>query len=209
MHDAPRRRGDIRRIQMVCDDPAVDDVVAACAELSHHCICHIGGDDKVVKAAYKARGYRLQVTFPFMVLDLNRRIRAESAFPCRRILTPEDAERVKRAARDVVMIAPGLLQPGDQDIRMYAPFDGDEAVGWVSSVRAISGVRYVSSAYVFEAYRRRGIGRALMSAMLDDDAALGARYSVLTSSVAGRSLYPSLGYEQIGLMKVFVAPKKK
>ena len=107
------------------------------------------------------------------------------------------------------MVARELLQPGDQDIRMYAPFDGDRAVGWVSSVRGTSGVRYVSSAYVFESHRRQGIGRALMSCMLDDDAAFGTRHSVLTSSVAGRTLYPSLGYEQIGLMKIFVAPKAK
>jgi hypothetical protein len=42
-----------------------------------------------------------------------------------------------------------------------------------------------------------------MSALLHDDAAYGVSYSALLSSKEGARFYPSLGYEQHGLLLVF------
>jgi predicted acetyltransferase len=61
--------------------------------------------------------------------------------------------------------------------------------------------------YVVKSHRRRGIARALMTAMLEDDARHGARHSVLLSSTAGSKLYPTVGYEQIGLLQLSASKK--
>jgi predicted acetyltransferase len=61
---------------------------------------------------------------------------------------------------------------------------------------------------VVAAQRRRGIGTALLAKMLRDDRAHGARQSVLLASHAGALLYPHVGYEQIGMLLMFVRRKK-
>jgi predicted acetyltransferase len=61
--------------------------------------------------------------------------------------------------------------------------------------------------HVDPAHRRRGIGRALLARMLQDDRALGSRCSVLTASHTGALLYPRLGYERIGTLFMF-APRR-
>lgn len=62
--------------------------------------------------------------------------------------------------------------------------------------------------HVCPSHRRRGIGQALLSKMLRDDRARGSRCSVLTASHTGALLYPSVGYEQIGMLFMF-APRKE
>lgn len=92
---------------------------------------------------------------------------------------------------------------------------GETPVGWVRSVSTGSGPsagsdsRWVANLFVRSDYRRRGIGRSLMSAMLNEDAALGASYSALLASKTGALLYPQLGYELHGHLLVLVPPKKR
>jgi len=62
--------------------------------------------------------------------------------------------------------------------------------------------------YVQAQFRRRGIARALMSEMLRDDRAGGAKLAVLTASHAGAKLYPIVGYKQIGTLMLYT-PKKQ
>lgn len=63
---------------------------------------------------------------------------------------------------------------------------------------------YVSRVYTAEAYRRRGLGRALMRRILADEHARGARWSVLSASAQGVGLYAGLGYHSLGTLHVLV-----
>src|SRR5207244_7275352 len=92
-------------------------------------------------------------------------------------------------------------------IRLYGAFDNETPVGWVRSVSTHSDCNWVSNLFVHPDYRRRGIGKSLMSAMLNEDASYGVEYSALLASQTGALLYPHLGYEQQGLLLVFVPPK--
>jgi predicted acetyltransferase len=62
--------------------------------------------------------------------------------------------------------------------------------------------------YVQPAYRRRGIARAMLSRMLQDDQRGGANHAVLLASHTGAKLYPVVGYEQIGKLLLFT-PKER
>ena len=91
--------------------------------------------------------------------------------------------------------------------RQYVALDGERIVGWVRSVRALDSA-WVSDMYVLASHRRKGIGFALLTKMLRDDRAAGAKSSVLLSSHTGALLYPKAGYEQIGMLYIFV-PRKR
>jgi ribosomal protein S18 acetylase RimI-like enzyme len=56
--------------------------------------------------------------------------------------------------------------------------------------------------YVQPAWRRRGVGRALMTAVLEVLAARGVRRIVLHSSDAGRHLYESMGFVPTNEMRL-------
>lgn len=58
------------------------------------------------------------------------------------------------------------------------------------------------------AFRRRGIARALLGRMLQDDRAYGATLAVLLASHTGAKLYPLIGYQQIGELLLYT-PKNK
>jgi GNAT superfamily N-acetyltransferase len=74
-------------------------------------------------------------------------------------------------------------------------------------VRAEGGCNWVANLFVHADYRRRGIGKSLMSVMLDEDASYGVEHSILLASKTGALLYPHLGYEQHGLLLVFYPPR--
>jgi len=77
----------------------------------------------------------------------------------------------------------------------------------VRSVDAV-GATWCADMYVQPSRRRRGIGQALLSKMLRDDRARGAKCSVLTASHTGALLYPRAGYERIGTLFMF-APRRE
>ena len=130
-----------------------------------------------------------------------------SDFPVRRITTAQDAELVAKAARSK-QILPQHLTNDDSACRLFATFHGDVPVGWVRSIRTHPECAWVSNMFVNPDFRRKGIGRSLLSAMLDDDARLGVNWSVLLASLTGAMLYPRLGYVQQGLLLLFCPAKK-
>lgn len=91
-------------------------------------------------------------------------------------------------------------------MRQYMALDNGTPVGWVSSV-VVGDCTWCTGMFVKPAYRRRGIARALLTRMLGDDKAAGAKASVLLASHAGSALYPRVGYEQIGALLMFAPPK--
>ena len=60
----------------------------------------------------------------------------------------------------------------------------------------------VLNVYVEPAWRRRGVARALMRALLDDLAARGVRRIVLHASPDGRRLYERLGFAPTNEMRL-------
>jgi ribosomal protein S18 acetylase RimI-like enzyme len=60
----------------------------------------------------------------------------------------------------------------------------------------------IVNVYVERGWRRRGVARALMQALLDDLAARGIHRIVLHASAEGRKLYERLGFEQTNEMRL-------
>jgi ribosomal protein S18 acetylase RimI-like enzyme len=67
---------------------------------------------------------------------------------------------------------------------------------------------YVTAIHTHEAYRQRGLARAVMLHLLAEGARTGATWSVLTSSVAGEILYQRLGYTALGSLLIFEPTKQ-
>jgi predicted acetyltransferase len=62
--------------------------------------------------------------------------------------------------------------------------------------------------YVHPTFRRRGIARALLVQMLQDDVTHGSRLAVLLASPSGAKLYAAMGYQPIGIMRIFTLGKE-
>ena len=97
----------------------------------------------------------------------------------------------------------------DSVCRLYAAYDGDVPIGWVRGIRTHSDCAWVAGMFVSPEYRRQGIGRSLLSAMLEDDACHGVNWSVLLASLTGALLYPHLGYREQGLLLLFSPAKPR
>lgn len=207
MQDAPRRSGDLRRIEMVTFGVSVKEVDEAIGEfgLAQAALCWIvrpGDDRDAIKEGIKSLGYRMIASEPFFLHDLAN-VPVPSDPRVRRVLSVEDATAVNQAARARQILIPHLRED-DSPIRLYSAFEGGVPVGWVKSVRGSEHGNWVSNLFVAPGARRQGLGTALMLAMLQDDARLGTPASALLASTAGSKLYPTLGYRQIGELLLFV-----
>jgi len=124
--------------------------------------------------------------------------------PVERLSGKEHAERIAKAMKGK-LLDPSMAEIDDAPIRAYVAWDQTNAerpAGAVQSVR-VGKNSWVSGLYVLQEHRGKGLGRALMSAMLHDDARLGIEWSVLLASSAGARLYPHLGYERLGTLLLF------
>jgi GNAT superfamily N-acetyltransferase len=165
----------------------------------------VEADHDAIKDEYKQMGYRLRGREPMFVRDLLDPI-PEATECVVRVQDPELALKLNRAVGSRQML-PEHLDVDDGPLRQYVALENGHPVGWVRSVEAGEGMRWVSNLYVEAEHRRKGLASALMNAMLADDRRLGVRYSVLLASNAGSRLYPKLGYEQIGLLQLFTPPR--
>lgn len=211
LRDLPRKSGDYRVEELVALDAEPDSVIETIraykpSKFFLSVVNRVGEDDKAIKETYKAHGFRLLRREPMFVKPLDRIDSFPGPLPIRRITDEANSAALDKAAGRGQSHAEDV-RDGDARQRMYACFDNDEVIGWVKSVRTSPECCWVANMYVLEAYRRRGIARALMTAMVEDDARYGVTHSVLLSSSAGSKLYPVVGYEQIGLLQIF-APNK-
>jgi GNAT superfamily N-acetyltransferase len=210
LSDAPRARGTARNSEVIVYGAGVEETLETIRreEIGRHALCVLLGSPEAANATrdiYKRQGYRSAGSEGLFVLPLDRRIDC-SAFPVRRVRQKAVAEAIRKAARGRQLL-PEHLNEADAPIRLYGAFDNETPVGWVSSVRTDSDCNWVANLFVHPGYRRRGIGKSLMSALLNEDAQYGAKYSGLLASQAGALLYPHLGYERHGLLLVFT-PRK-
>ncbi|WP_192254133.1 GNAT family N-acetyltransferase [Mesorhizobium caraganae] len=209
MRDAERKNPrDYRGEEWVVHDVAAEEadaIVRQHARSSFAVSVVIASDepDQLVRTAYKALGYRLLRTEGFFVQPLRQIPDPPVAISIERVQTVERAAQLAKIVRRRP-IAADLL--GDSaPFRQYVALDGDDIVGRVRSIDAV-GATWCSAMYVEPSHRRRGIGQALMSKMLQDDRARGSRCSMLLATHAGALLYPRMGYERIGTLLIF-APK--
>ena len=77
--------------------------------------------------------------------------------------------------------------------------DNGRLIAGLSAEMTVYKILYVSTVYVDEAYRRRGLGAALMREMEKRAGALGANLIRLdTFDWQGKAFYEALGYEIVG-----------
>ena len=95
------------------------------------CICEIRApdeDDRPIRAAYKAAGYRLGTTEAFMVHRLRRIPKMPEPFPVERITTQDLADRLARATKKRPISSDYFLP--DSPVRAYVALDGPRPIGW-------------------------------------------------------------------------------
>jgi len=210
MRDATRKNPrNYRKEEWIAHDvePGEVDAVARGHTRGRFFACVIiaeGEPDEPTRTAYKALGYRLLATEGFFVQRLKRIPKPPPPVSIERVRTPDLAARLVKVTRTRPI--PSNLLGDDGRFRQYVALDQEDVVGRVRSVDA-AGATWCADMYVNPSHRRRGIGQALLSTMLQDDRARGSKCSVLTASHTGALLYPCVGYERIGTLFMF-APRK-
>jgi len=213
MRDTPRRSGDYRTQEIIPVglSPVEADKAIRAYDPPRFALVAIDSMDsplEEIKDEYKDLGYRLLRREPMMVRDLRGVQAKPGLFPVVRVQTAEQAIAISKASGGRQILERDIFGP-DPTLRLYACFDGENPAGWVRSIRAEERASWVSNMYVVEDYRRRGLGSALMTAMMEDDLRHGLEWSVLLASNAGSQLYATLGYEQIGVDQLFVPDKNR
>jgi GNAT superfamily N-acetyltransferase len=208
LRDAETRKENRRQEAVVFDvEPAAAHrTITESSEADNPFVCAIrrlSDSEQPIVDGWKALGYRLLGREALMFKPLNEVPRFEGPFPVRRIESWEEAQVLNKAAGSRQILPENI---GKDALRLYGAWEGAKPVGWVRSISCGEDA-WVSNMYVRSEYRRRGIGRSLMSAMLFDDRRLGFENSVLLASVAGSKLYPCLGYEKIGELALLCPPK--
>lgn len=208
LRDVPDREK-ARASELTAIEPTVEQigarVTAASPALRRWMLCYLDPEDPDAPrvkppspTAFREAGYRRRVIEPFFVADPALAPRFDG--PVVRVRDPDLAERTRIANSGRRQLLPGDLDADDATTRLYAAMNGRDVVGWVSSVHVGALGSYVANLFVLPSARRRGLGRALMSAVLADDARLDIRASVLGASNDGTRLYPNVGYRQIATL---------
>lgn len=206
-----------RASELTAIEPTVEQIHARVAAVSpalrRWMLCYLEPEDLAAPrtrppapVAFRDAGYRRRSIEPLFVADPARTPRFEG--PVVRVRTPELAERARLANSGRRQLMPGDLDTDDAPTRLYVAMDGRDVVGCVSSVRVGPLGASVVNLFVAGSARRRGLGRALMSAALADDERLGIQASVLTASNDGTRLYPQLGYQQIATLHALDLPRR-
>lgn len=203
LRDAVPKRHPRTQEVIVCGlqpEAAVREIEAQ--KLPRHFVCvavEPGTDRDALRRSYRALGYRALSTETFFVRDLSLPI-APVTTRVSRVETKEQALHVAKVARQEQLPSKYL---NCDAVRLYAACENGEPVGWVRSIHAVPDSTWVSGLYVLPEWRHHGIGRALMTKLLEEDQRSSALTSVLLASKAGSMLYPKVGYEEIGSLLIF------
>jgi len=211
LHDAPRpgksgKQAERNREYMAVEMPA-DKVVERITKdgRPRHVVCAIHPSpvrDRELEDEYRALGYRYLKQEPLFVRALPPVPRGGGPLTICRVNTIDEAQAVASAARRR-QIDERYLGDDEAPARLFAAFADDAPVGWVCSIRVGERSAWVAHLYVDKSQRGRGVGTALMQAMLRDDHRRGITHSVLTASQAGARVYRKIGYEQVGTVQLF------
>jgi GNAT superfamily N-acetyltransferase len=209
--DGPRKSGNYRNEEWATFgvSPAEVDRIVQQNAKGRFAVCAIhpeGEPDDTMREEYKSLGYRLQTTEPLMAHSLKKIPRFDSpkGVQIQRVMSQELADRLAKATRARQILPEHFTT---EAVRQYLALADDKIVGWVRSVSAGES-RWCSNMHVLPAFRRRGIARAMLSRMLRQDRAAGAKANILTSSHVGALLYPLLGYEHLATLYVYKLRRK-
>lgn len=209
LRDAPRKRGEYRTeewIAYAASPKEVDRLVRAKTR-GRYAICAIHGIDEPddeLRDGYRSLRYRLRTTEPLMLHDLQQIPQCTSPARIDRVMTGELADQLARTARTRQILPEHLTE--EAPLRQYVAFVGGQLVGYVRSIVA-GEASWCSNMYVLPEFRRRGIARAMLCRMLNDDREYGARCAVLLASHVGARLYPVVGYRQLGTLLLYSPAK--
>jgi GNAT superfamily N-acetyltransferase len=155
-----------------------------------------------LRAAYESAGYRLDDTEALMVRELAEGAPTPSAEDVALVRDIGEADWLNASDPQG---APWALPENLADPRMahYAIVRDGRLVARGRNIRLDAERSFVSRVFVAEAWRGQGLAKALMARLLADDAARGARWSVLTASRMGEPLYARLGYRPLGTILIF------
>lgn len=211
MHDEPVRTPDKQRNTewVACRITPIEmDRIVGENNFERYALCYMRALDQPdgpIRKEFREMGYRLGHTEPFFVHCLFKMPEANAEYSVERVLHQELAHRLARAAGRKQILPMHLSDP-HAPIRQYVAREGDELIGWVRSI-TVGESTWCSNLYVNPAFRRRGVAKALMAKMLEDDKAHGCKSNVLLASHAGARLYPQLGYQQIGELFIYTPPR--
>lgn len=214
LRDAPRRNPrNYRKEEWVAYgvEPRKVDAVARRHTRGRFFVSAIENGDQpseTLKSAYKELGYRLIGTEPLFVHRLKRIPRPPAPVEIIRLNSKSSPALVTEFAKVTRSkpLSPEYLS-ADAPFRQYVAIDGKQVIGWVRSVKALDST-WCSHMEVVARHRRRGIGTTLLAKMLRDDRTYKSRRSVLLASRLGALIYPRVGYEQIGVLRIYAAGKR-
>jgi ribosomal protein S18 acetylase RimI-like enzyme len=176
--------------------------VTAARTLAEHYITALDDRPGLV-AAYADGGYRLIHSEALMLCDLAASEPEEPGHEARLVRDAAEAERLNASdSQGITWILPENL--ADDRMRHYVVSVDGKLAARGRNLRLDAARGYVSRVYTAEAYRRRGLARALMRRLLADEQERGARWSVLTASGMGQGLYAELGYRALATIHIFV-----
>lgn len=209
IRDAPRQRGNYRREEWVAYALSAQEIdqTARRHTRGHFVVCAIcaeGEDQRQLRADFKTLNYRLITTEPLMIHPLVDIPPFSSPATIERVMTAEWATPLAKAARAQQILPQHFVE--DAPLRQYVALLDQQLVGWVRSI-VVDNATWCSDMFVKPEFRRRGIARALLSRLLQDDHSHGASQAVLLASHTGAKLYPVVGYQQIGTLLLY-APKR-
>ena len=213
LHDGPRSNpnADVRREEFVCFgcSPTEALAISASAATGNYAICFVlplGADDTEVRKEFKALGCRLGATEAFMDNDVPDILATEPIIPVVRIADQAHADAIGKAWRRKQILSRDI---GNENAvhRVYTIHDGEKYIGSCGSIR-VGDASWISSLYVDAEYRRKGLGKALMTRVMADDRALGIRKNVLLASHTGAMLYPTIGFSQLGTLYIYNPPRE-
>lgn len=210
LHDSPRSFGDYRKDEYINFECSPEYVLSHAQQHSSHkyALCSLVKDGDNLgesKAVYKLLGCRLASTESLMSTQIECDPPEDIAFPILEIADTEHANAIAKAWRRRQIRLTDIGNP-DALHRVYTIHDGTKFIASVGSVR-VGETGWIASLYVNLAYRRRGIGTALMRRAMSDNYTRGIKNHVLVASHAGAKLYPTLGYQSLGTLCIYNPPK--
>ncbi|HMO57360.1 MAG TPA: GNAT family N-acetyltransferase [Roseiflexaceae bacterium] len=155
-----------------------------------------------LREAYQNAGYRLVDTEALMACNLSAVPPPIPDHAVTVVQTQAEADWYNsNDPQGIHWIMPDNL--ADPRMRHYAIVADGQIRARGRNLRLDAHHSYVSRVFVAEAHRGRGLARALMLQLLNDDMAGGIHWSVLTASRMGIPLYTRLGYQTFAMILNF------
>jgi GNAT superfamily N-acetyltransferase len=186
-----------------CDPAEALATVAAARPPERHYLTVLE-DQPGLREAFERGGYRLDDSEALMTCDLAAAPAPEAGWEVVQVRTAEEAAwHNAHDPQGITWILPENLV--DPRMAHYAIAQDDQLLSRGRNLRLDAHHSYVSRVYTAETHRGQGLARALMARLLADERARGARWSVLTASRMGESLYARIGYRRLGAILIFEA----